>query len=89
MQVGDKVLCIHKFCDEDSRIQYPQVGDVYTIRTVEFEDNQLWIRLVEMVNARMPFKERFGECQFWSERFIKWDPETEIEKLQEKIEIEL
>jgi hypothetical protein len=87
MKVGDKVLCVNaSFRKRTVReviagIKLPQLGEIYTIRTID----SVAIRLEEIVNTELQYANTFGELEFKRERFILWNPEEEmIELLKNK-----
>jgi hypothetical protein len=69
---GAKVVCIggweHRGGYGDEVL--PEVGETYTIRTVEFSlDGDVCLRLEEIVNARRSYSTGLDECQFYVGRF--------------------
>lgn len=61
--VGQKVVCIG-----DEWIEFephlPKRGNVYTVREIEEDNGELFLRLVELVNPVRRYREYFGETTF-------------------------
>lgn len=51
--------------------EYPKVGRVYTIREVVYSDRheEIYLRLVEVVNPLFDLKDGLMEPAFWASRF--------------------
>jgi len=72
--IGEKVVCIsdlkRNIDDIENGVIYPIKNEIYTIREF-FEGNG--IRLNEIINPKLQYKDGFNECAFYLKHFRKLD----------------
>lgn len=69
-RVGMRVVCVDDQPSDGRGEVYPVESQVYTIRALSLtDDGQVKIRLVEIVNAPMAYRQGFHECWFRARRF--------------------
>jgi hypothetical protein len=80
-KVGDKVVCVIEtswWKTPDDEI-LPQENVEYTIRTIEVSGADVFLRLVEIVNAPQMYMQGFSECRFIADAFRPITPrQTDI-----------
>ena len=92
--VGQKVTLIHNWSPKRAAYAdevFPEYGAIYTIRSIDFDDNREWLRFIEIKNTPRLYIDIDGELRFSSKHFrplvdtkqevsftIGADPDSEI-----------
>ncbi len=69
--VGQKVVCVKVGAWADALLDeiMPINGGIYTIRDMEADSGEVWLRFDEIRNPECPFDDGWYECRFWADNF--------------------
>ena len=62
--VGMKCKCVSRQWHFYSGEREPVIGSIYTVRTIDFDEGEYWLRFVELVNAPQDYAQGFLECDW-------------------------
>lgn len=74
--IGSKVVCITKLTprhDDPKDVKYPIVRQIYTVREITTLNNLTGLRLIEIVNKAVHYRDGFLEVAFTLKAFREVD----------------
>lgn len=83
--VGQKVVCVSLPDIEGRNAEleiWPRIGEVYHLRAFDWQGDDLFVYLREIVNPVVIYADDVGECSFW---IIHFRPVSEIDQFRKLV----